>query len=187
MCGEYSFNVQACTTNFMLLDLWAGLSQFRSFQSGTFPHFPSGLDAAGKTTVLYKLKLGEVVTTIPTIGEYASHVKIWLDSEATFPASRKPIICVCLDMQVHKLMYETVKAAAVALFPGFSAGAWMLRLSMQASVQRMHKLALGPHTYVHRASNSFSGCMGGEKTAWYPSFVHAHPIRKKPRNPCFLL
>ena len=27
-----------------------------------------GLDAAGKTTVLYKLKLGEVVTTIPTVG-----------------------------------------------------------------------------------------------------------------------
>eukprot|EP00005_Dracoamoeba_jomungandri_P003184 CAMPEP_0174250304 /NCGR_PEP_ID=MMETSP0439-20130205/515_1 /TAXON_ID=0 /ORGANISM="Stereomyxa ramosa, Strain Chinc5" /LENGTH=179 /DNA_ID=CAMNT_0015330331 /DNA_START=91 /DNA_END=630 /DNA_ORIENTATION=+ len=27
-----------------------------------------GLDAAGKTTVLYKLKLGELVTTIPTIG-----------------------------------------------------------------------------------------------------------------------
>eukprot|EP01089_Gocevia_fonbrunei_P013520 TRINITY_DN3475_c0_g1_i1.p1 TRINITY_DN3475_c0_g1~~TRINITY_DN3475_c0_g1_i1.p1 ORF type:complete len:196 (-),score=21.17 TRINITY_DN3475_c0_g1_i1:88-675(-) len=27
-----------------------------------------GLDAAGKTTCLYKLKLGEVVTTIPTIG-----------------------------------------------------------------------------------------------------------------------
>lgn len=27
-----------------------------------------GLDAAGKTTILYKLKLGEMVTTIPTIG-----------------------------------------------------------------------------------------------------------------------
>ena len=27
-----------------------------------------GLDNAGKTTVLYKLKLGEVVTTLPTIG-----------------------------------------------------------------------------------------------------------------------
>ncbi|XP_051874913.1 ADP-ribosylation factor 4-like [Pristis pectinata] len=27
-----------------------------------------GLDAAGKTTILYKLKLGDVVTTIPTIG-----------------------------------------------------------------------------------------------------------------------
>ena len=31
-----------------------------------------GLDAAGKTTILYKLKLGEIVTTIPTIGEYCS-------------------------------------------------------------------------------------------------------------------
>ncbi|XP_014405658.1 PREDICTED: ADP-ribosylation factor 5 [Myotis brandtii] len=29
---------------------------------------PVGLDAAGKTTILYKLKLGEIVTTIPTIG-----------------------------------------------------------------------------------------------------------------------
>merc|ERR1712223_1045336 len=27
-----------------------------------------GLDAAGKTTILYKLKLGEIVTTIPTTG-----------------------------------------------------------------------------------------------------------------------
>lgn len=30
--------------------------------------FTVGLDAAGKTTILYKLKLGEIVTTIPTIG-----------------------------------------------------------------------------------------------------------------------
>ena len=29
-----------------------------------------GLDAAGKTTTLYKLKLGEIVTTIPTIGKH---------------------------------------------------------------------------------------------------------------------
>lgn len=27
-----------------------------------------GLDGAGKTTVLYSLKLGEVISTIPTIG-----------------------------------------------------------------------------------------------------------------------
>ena len=27
-----------------------------------------GLDAAGKTTILYKLNLGEVLTTVPTIG-----------------------------------------------------------------------------------------------------------------------
>ena len=31
-----------------------------------------GLDAAGKTTILYKLKLGEIVTTIPTIGKSPS-------------------------------------------------------------------------------------------------------------------
>ena len=32
--------------------------------------FAVGLDAAGKTTILYKLKLGEIVTTIPTIGTF---------------------------------------------------------------------------------------------------------------------
>jgi ADP-ribosylation factor protein 1 len=35
-----------------------------------------GLDAAGKTTILYKLKLGEIVTTIPTIGEYYSNYQV---------------------------------------------------------------------------------------------------------------
>lgn len=34
-----------------------------------------GLDAAGKTTILYKLKLGEIVTTIPTIGTYRAQRK----------------------------------------------------------------------------------------------------------------
>merc|ERR1711970_1571886 len=34
-----------------------------------------GLDAAGKTTILYKLKLGEIVTTIPTIGFNAETVE----------------------------------------------------------------------------------------------------------------
>lgn len=38
-----------------------------------------GLDAAGKTTILYKLKLGEIVTTIPTIGEFlANNVFVFL-------------------------------------------------------------------------------------------------------------
>ncbi len=36
-----------------------------------------GLDAAGKTTILYKLKLGEIVTTIPTIGT-CTDKKTWL-------------------------------------------------------------------------------------------------------------
>jgi len=36
-----------------------------------------GLDAAGKTTILYKLKLGEIVTTIPTIGEFLDSVSLF--------------------------------------------------------------------------------------------------------------
>lgn len=43
-----------------------------------------GLDAAGKTTALYKMKLGEIVTTVPTIGfnvervDYRNlHMTIW--------------------------------------------------------------------------------------------------------------
>jgi len=39
---------------------WFGKQQLRILMVG--------LDAAGKTTILYKMKLGEVVTTIPTIG-----------------------------------------------------------------------------------------------------------------------
>ncbi len=34
------------------------------------------LDAAGKTTILYHLKLGEVITTIPTIGFNVETVQI---------------------------------------------------------------------------------------------------------------
>lgn len=43
-----------------------------------------GLDAAGKTTILYKLKLGEIVTTIPTIGEevlWVMGVYVWVWGE----------------------------------------------------------------------------------------------------------
>ena len=46
---------------------------FSSLFDRIFHKIPSrilmvGLDNAGKTTILYKLKLGEVVTTLPTIG-----------------------------------------------------------------------------------------------------------------------
>eukprot|EP00743_Colponemidia_sp_Colp-15_P003786 GILK01004083.1.p1 GENE.GILK01004083.1~~GILK01004083.1.p1 ORF type:complete len:182 (+),score=23.73 GILK01004083.1:166-711(+) len=43
--------------------LWSLLTARREFRM-----LMLGLDAAGKTTILYKFKLGEVVTTIPTIG-----------------------------------------------------------------------------------------------------------------------
>lgn len=35
-----------------------------------------GLDAAGKTTILYKLHIGEVLSTVPTIGAPPG---LWLD------------------------------------------------------------------------------------------------------------
>eukprot|EP01116_Phalansterium_solitarium_P008499 TRINITY_DN22407_c0_g1_i1.p1 TRINITY_DN22407_c0_g1~~TRINITY_DN22407_c0_g1_i1.p1 ORF type:complete len:204 (-),score=52.17 TRINITY_DN22407_c0_g1_i1:70-609(-) len=46
------------------------LSAFESIFSGKKPRriLLVGLDAAGKTTILYKLRLGELVVTIPTIG-----------------------------------------------------------------------------------------------------------------------
>ena len=34
-----------------------------------------GLDAAGKTTILYKLHIGEVLSTVPTIGKKTKHHK----------------------------------------------------------------------------------------------------------------
>merc|ERR1711910_197077 len=39
-----------------------------------------GLDGAGKTTILYRLQAGEVVTTIPTIG---FNVETWVDRRAS--------------------------------------------------------------------------------------------------------
>lgn len=54
-----------------------------------------GLDAAGKTTVLYTLKLGEVVTTIPTIGNYVN---------GTIPCN----IVIALGFNVETLQYKGI-------------------------------------------------------------------------------
>lgn len=35
-----------------------------------------GLDAAGKTTILYKLHIGEVLSTVPTIGKPVCRFRI---------------------------------------------------------------------------------------------------------------
>lgn len=50
--------------------IFSSLFNFGGWGTGTMEKriLMVGLDAAGKTTILYKLKLGEIVVTIPTIG-----------------------------------------------------------------------------------------------------------------------
>lgn len=57
-----------------------------------------GLDAAGKTTILYKLKLGEIVTTIPTIGEHQSLVLMCRYIPSIHPWSKS--LCFVLNIQI---------------------------------------------------------------------------------------
>ena len=62
-----------------------------------------GLDAAGKTTILYKLKLGEIVTTIPTIGKLARKL-MFLRSQLTVSLlSPRRIQCGDSRIQKHQL------------------------------------------------------------------------------------
>lgn len=66
-CGAY----EACgapmqsraTMGLWLSNLFSGLTEKKNLRI-----LMVGLDAAGKTTILYKLKLGDLVTTVPTIG-----------------------------------------------------------------------------------------------------------------------
>jgi GTPase SAR1 family protein len=47
-----------------------------------------GLDSAGKTTILYRLQIGEVVSTIPTIGFNVETVQVFLaDLAVSLPRS----------------------------------------------------------------------------------------------------
>lgn len=62
-----------------------------------------GLDAAGKTTILYKLKLGEVVTTIPTIGTRG------LDRQPARPAFTAPAVRLPAGFNVETVEYKNIK------------------------------------------------------------------------------
>ena len=64
-----------------------------------------GLDAAGKTTILYKLKLGEVVTTIPTIGAFAFFSFLLVEG-----------VCVCVyDHNQSAVAFSAGSCAALSL------------------------------------------------------------------------
>ena len=61
-----SFNCYCLTMGNSLSSLYKSFGKL--FKKREMRILMVGLDSAGKTTILYKLKLGEVVTTIPTIG-----------------------------------------------------------------------------------------------------------------------
>lgn len=54
-----------------------------------------GLDAAGKTTILYKLKLGEIVTTIPTIGKTDQEAALHLTAVRASRLTRRLLLTAC--------------------------------------------------------------------------------------------
>ena len=65
-----------------------------------------GLDDAGKTSILFKMKQNEFITTIPTIGKY------YADSEKDCQTTeisifchlvRKPTICICESKDADQL------------------------------------------------------------------------------------
>ena len=80
----------------MIVICWPGLSllhiaaKFMSLYYLATPNLQErkivmvGLDAAGKTTVLYRLKLNEVLMTIPTIGLFGVALAIH-DNPRSFP------------------------------------------------------------------------------------------------------
>lgn len=64
-----------------------------------------GLDAAGKTTILYKLKLDQSVNTIPTVGFNVETVtyknvkfNVWVSAEKYHDSfAFKPILFLCFN------------------------------------------------------------------------------------------
>ena len=81
-----------------------------------------GLDAAGKTTILYKLKLGEIVTTIPTIGKshvFLRRLLIYLDFKSIIPC----IFSIASDLMMmfdQDSMWRLWSTRTLALLFGMS-------------------------------------------------------------------
>ncbi|MQM08211.1 hypothetical protein Taro_041066, partial [Colocasia esculenta] len=73
-----------------------------------------GLDAAGKTTILYKLKLGEIVTTIPTIGFNVETVEYKNISFTVWDVGGqdKVLPCFCCDFILQRLYIQSTCATS---------------------------------------------------------------------------
>ena len=72
-----------------------------------------GLDAAGKTTILYKLKLGEIVTTIPTIGKQSflqswSHYSIHASTQSPLITHYLHLVILSLGFNVETVEYKNI-------------------------------------------------------------------------------
>ncbi len=77
-----------------------------------------GLDAAGKTTILYKLKLGQSVNTIPTVGFNVETVtyknvkfNVWVRKRKEERGTRKYLGCVQATLPILWLIPEAEEAA----------------------------------------------------------------------------
>jgi GTPase SAR1 family protein len=68
-----------------------------------------GLDGAGKTTILYRLKLGEVVQTIPTIGAWPPLLLAWV---------HRAVFCFTADA----LMRSVFVVVSVLVYASFLCG-----------------------------------------------------------------
>jgi GTPase SAR1 family protein len=73
-----------------------------------------GLDAAGKTTILYKLHIGEVLSTVPTIGARAARARPaghrWQKRQApaTLGSALTLVLPRCAGFNVEKVQYKNV-------------------------------------------------------------------------------
>merc|ERR1711949_82707 len=67
-CHYGSCNICQVYAQTRIVNLWSDHIPYKEGCKVDRAFLFAGLDAAGKTTILYKLKLGEIVTTIPSLG-----------------------------------------------------------------------------------------------------------------------
>lgn len=95
-----------------------------------------GLDAAGKTTILYKLKLGEIVTTIPTIGmSLGQHISFTCTRfmfKTTHTHARTPFLSskICQSIMSCFSFAHPVYSFLLLQFPLFMSFIWFLHVKI---------------------------------------------------------